>query len=61
MENDLIEERNNETYKETMNIDIEKIQMIENRHKVYTKQWRKIYEVIQKYFLMKLTSFRMIV
>ena len=43
-----------------MNIDIENINTIENIYKVYTKLWRKIYEVIQQYFLMKVTYFRMI-
>ena len=33
-----------------MNIDIENINKIENSHKHYTKQWRKIYEVIQQEF-----------
>ena len=33
-----------------MNIDIENINTIENRHKHYTKQWRTIYEVIQQEF-----------
>ena len=43
-----------------MNIDIENINTIEYRNKVYTKQWRTIYEVIQQDFLMKLTSFQII-
>ena len=34
-----------------MNIDIENINTIEKRHKLYTKLWRKIYEVIQQDFL----------
>ena len=38
------------SYQETMNIDIENINKIENSHKHYTKQWRKIYEVIQQEF-----------
>ena len=45
---DLTEEQNTEAYRETMNIDIENINTIENRHKPYTKLWRTIYEVIQK-------------
>ena len=32
-----------------MNIDIENINTIEKRNKVYTKLWRTIYEVIQQY------------
>ena len=31
-----------------MNIDIENINKIENRHKQYTKQWMTIYKVIQQ-------------
>ena len=31
-----------------MNIDIENINTIERRHKVYTKLWRTIYEVIKQ-------------
>ena len=34
-----------------MNIDIENINTIEKRNKLYTKLWRTIYEVIQQYFL----------
>ena len=33
---------------------------IEKIKKVYTKQWRTIYEVIQQDFLMELTSFQII-
>ena len=33
-----------------MNIDIENINTIEKRNKVYTKEWSKIYEVIQPDF-----------
>ena len=36
------EEQNTQSYKETMNIDIENINTFENRNKVYTTQWRKI-------------------
>ena len=60
MKNGLKEELNTESNNETMSIDIENINIIEKIHKVYTKRWRDIYEVIQKYVLMKLTSFRMI-
>ena len=42
-----------------MNIYIENINTIEKIHKVYTKRWRNIYEVIQKRFLMKLISSQM--
>ena len=50
MENDIKEERNTESYKERMNIDIENINTIENRNEIYRKQWRNIHEVIQLYF-----------
>ena len=43
-----------------MNIDIENINTIENRNKLYTKGWKTIYEVIQQYFLRKLASFWLI-
>ena len=33
-----------------MNIDIENINTFENRNKVYTTQWRTIYEVIEEYY-----------
>ena len=33
-----------------MNIDIENINKIEKRHKLYTKLWSKIYEVIKQEF-----------
>ena len=33
-----------------MDIYIENINKIENRHKHYTKQWGKIYEVLQQEF-----------
>ena len=33
-----------------MNIDIENINTFENRNKVYTNQWRTIYEVIEEYY-----------
>ena len=42
------EERKTRSYKETMNIDIENINTIEKKHKVYTKRCRTIYEVIQQ-------------
>ena len=34
-----------------MNIDIENINKIEKRKKVYRKRWRNIYKLIQQYFL----------
>ena len=49
MENDLKEEQKTESYKETINIDIENISTIEKKNKVYTKLWRTIYEVIQQH------------
>ena len=36
-----------------MNIDIEKINTVENRNKLYTTQWRIIYEVIEPEFFEK--------
>ena len=36
-----------------MNINIENINTFENRKKVYTTQWRKIYEVIEPEFFEK--------
>ena len=50
VENDLKYEQNTKAYDEKMNIDIENINNIERRNKVYTKQWRTIYKVIQPYF-----------
>ena len=50
MEIDTKEEHKTEAYQETMNTDIENIEKTENSHKHYTKQWRKIYEVIQQEF-----------
>ena len=43
-----------------MNIDIENINTFEKRNKVYTTQWRKIYEVIQPEFFEKSDIFQMI-
>ena len=40
-----------------MEIDIENINTIEKRNKVYTKDRRTIYEVIQKYFFEKTDIF----
>ena len=40
----------NETYKETNKVDIENINTFETRKKLYTTQWRTIYEVIEPYF-----------
>ena len=37
----------NETYKETNKVDIENINTFETRKKLYTTQWRTIYEVIE--------------
>ena len=49
MEMDIKEEQKTEGYKETVDIDIENINTIEKIHKVYTKIWGTIYEVIQQY------------
>ena len=43
-----------------MNIDIETMNTFENRNKVYTTQWRIIYEVIGPYFFRNLILFQMI-
>ena len=40
-----------------MNIDIENINTFENRNKVYTTQWRTIYEVIKPEFFEKCDIF----
>ena len=50
MEVDLKYKQNIEDYEETINIYIENINTIEKRNKVYTKEWRKIYEVLQPDF-----------
>ena len=50
MEIDLKKEQKIEYYKETANIDIENINIIDMRHKVYTNLWRAIYEVIKQFF-----------
>ena len=60
MENDLKEEQKTESYKETINIDIENISTIEKKNKIYTKLWRTIYKVIQQHILRKLTYFQII-
>ena len=49
-ENDLKDEQNTKYYEEKMNINIENINKIEKRNKLYTKKWRTIYEVIQPDF-----------
>ena len=49
---DLIKEQTKQAYKETMSIDIEKIDTFETRTKVNTIKWRPIYEVIyEAYFI----------
>ena len=40
-----------------MNIDIENINTIEKRYKVYSNQWWNIYEFIQQYFVDKTDIF----
>ena len=57
MEVDLKYKQNIEDYEETINIYIENINTIEKRNKVYTKEWRKIYEVLQPDFLKKTDIF----
>ena len=47
----LKKERKTQAYKKSMKIDIEIINTFEKRNKVYTTQWRTIYEVIyEDYF-----------
>ena len=48
--NDLKDEQKTKSYEENMNIYIENINTIEKRKKLYAKQWRNIYEVIQQDF-----------
>ena len=49
MEIDLKDKQNAAAYEDKTNIDIENINTIEKRNKVYTTQWRTIYEFIQPY------------
>ena len=55
-----IKEEKTQAYKETMKIDIENINTFEKRNKLYTTQWRIIYEVIELDFLRNLILFQMI-
>ena len=48
VEIDIEEEQNIESYKVTLNIDIENIVKIENIHNHHKRHWRKIYKVIQQ-------------
>ena len=57
MEIDLEEEHNTEVYQETMSIDIENIDKIDNSCKHYTKQWRTIYKFIQQEFFDEIDNF----
>ena len=58
---DLIkDEQKTKAYEDKMKIDIENINTIKNRNKVYTTQWRKIYEVIKPYILKKTDIFQII-
>ena len=57
MTNYLKDEQNTKAYEEKMNIDIENSNTTEKRKKVYNKQWRTIYEVIQPYFFRKTDIF----
>ena len=50
MEIDLEEERKIEAYEETLKIDIENINKIENIHKYHRTPWIIMYEVIQPDF-----------
>ena len=51
IEIDIKEEQKTQAYKETMKNDIGNINKFEKRKKVYTTQWRTIYEVIEPEFL----------
>ena len=42
MKNDLKDKQDTKAYEDKINTDIENINKIENRNKVYTKQWRSI-------------------
>ena len=53
----LKEERKTQSYKETMNIDIENISKFESKNKVCTTQWRKIYEDIEPELFRKYNVF----
>ena len=55
-----IKEEKTQAYKEKMKIDIENINIFEKRNKLYTTQWRIIYEVIELDFLRNLILFQMI-
>ena len=57
MKIDLKGEQNTESYKETTNIDIENINKFKKRNKVYTNQWREIYEVIELEFFLEIWYF----
>ena len=46
MEKFLKKNQNTQAYKDTTTIHIENNKILEKRNKVYTTQWRKIYEVI---------------
>ena len=48
--------QNTKACEDTMKIDIENINTIENRKKYYTTKWRTIYEVIEPYFFKKRTD-----
>ena len=50
MKIDLKEEWNAKSYKETMEMDIENIDIFGKRNKVYTNQLRKIYKDIEQEF-----------
>ena len=57
MEIYLKEEQNTQVYKKTMNVYIENINTFENINKLYTTQWRKIYEVRELEFFKKYDIF----
>ena len=60
MEIDLKDKQNAKDYEETMNIDIENINTIENRNKVYTKTVGQSMKLYNQNVLIKLTYLRVL-
>ena len=56
----LLEKLKTQTYQETMNIYIEKINTFEKRNKVYITQWRTLYEVTEGAYLEESDIFQII-
>ena len=53
-------EQKTQAYNKIMKMDIENINTFEKRNKVYTTQWRKIYEVIEEDYFKESDIFQMI-